>query len=61
MKISRFITAASIIWSSLWLAPVIAGIVGISTIYGMVSIRELLFFVSGAVFFSAFTRRRCED
>ena len=61
MRISRFLTAGSIVFSSQWLAPIIAGAVGVSTFFGIVSVREVLFFAAGTVFFSAFTRWRCVE
>ncbi|MCQ2069797.1 MAG: hypothetical protein MJZ68_01540 [archaeon] len=62
VKLSRFLSAGSLIFSSQWLAPVITGILGVSTIYGVVSVRELIFFAAGAIFWSAFNgRRRYEE
>lgn len=60
MRPTRLFAGVSLFAGSVWMTPLISEILGTSQIFGFVTVGGALAFVSGAVFHSGLSGRRCK-
>ena len=57
MRLVRMISGITILTASAWMGPALANLLGVSEVFGYVSVSSLLAFLGGCVFWSGLTER----
>lgn len=62
VRLVRMISGITILTASAWMGPALANLLGVSEVFGYVSVSSLLAFLGGCIFWSGFTDddRRCD-
>ena len=57
MRLIRMISGITVLTASAWMGPALASLLGVSEVFGYVSVSSLLAFLGGCIFWSGLTEK----